>query len=65
MLNSNKRKKVKMSNKKIQDNIDKLEIKIMYGRVAKHRCPKCHRFSLFIKNKEGKVECIRCHKIIG
>lgn len=54
-----------MSNKKIKDNIDKLEIKTMYGKRAKHRCSSCHRFSLFIKNKEGKVECIRCHKILG
>lgn len=51
--------------KKYRDNIDKSEIKTMYGKRAKHRCPICHRFSLFIKNKEGKVECIRCHKILG
>lgn len=53
-----------MSNKKIKDNIDKLEIKTMYSKRAKHRCSKCHRFSLFLKNKDGKVECIRCHEIM-
>ncbi len=53
------------SSKKLRDNIDKLEIKTMYGKRAKNRCPICHRFSLFIRNKEGKVECIRCHKIIN
>ncbi len=49
---------------KIKNNIDKLEIKTLYGRKPKRRCPKCHRFSLFIKNNEGKVECIRCNRVV-
>lgn len=52
------------SMKKLRDNIDKLEIKTIYGKKSKRRCPACHRFSLFLKNKEGKIECIRCREII-
>ena len=52
------------SMKKLKDNIDKLEIQTIYGKKSKRRCSACHRFSLFIKNKEGKIECIRCRKII-
>ena len=50
--------------KKLKYNIDKLEIQTIYWKTSKRRCPACHRFSLFIKNKEGKIECIRCRKII-
>lgn len=50
--------------KKIKDNIDKLELKTIYNVDVKRRCPVCHRFTLFMRNKYGKVECIRCKRII-
>lgn len=50
--------------KKMKDNIDKLELKTLYGINSKRRCPSCHRFTLFMRNKEGKTECIRCKNII-
>lgn len=50
--------------KKMKDNIDKLELKTLYGINSKRRCPSCHRFTLFMRNKEGKPECIRCKNII-
>lgn len=55
-----------MSNlkKKIRDNNDKRVLKDMFGREPKHRCPKCHRFSLWVPNKkDGKPECVMCELI--
>jgi len=36
------------------------EIKTLYGRTPKEKCPKCHRRSLFMTNKDNEVYCVRC-----
>ena len=51
-------------NKRMRDNIDRLEIKTLYCRDSKKRCPICHRFTLFIKDSKSNIKCIRCNKII-
>lgn len=50
-----------MSNicKKIRDEEDKKRLKKLTGKTPKHRCPVCHRFSLWSDN--GKVRiCLMC-----
>lgn len=50
-----------MSNisKKIRDEEDKKRLKKLTGTTPKHRCPVCHRFSLWSDN--GKVRiCLMC-----
>lgn len=50
--------------KKIRDENDKKVLKQMFGRTPKHRCPICHRFSLWVPSKEtGKPECVMCELI--
>lgn len=51
-------------NKRIRDNRDKLELKIIYGKESKTRCPCCHRFTLFVK-ENGKPTCLRCKEVIN
>ena len=57
-----------MSNldKKVRDNNDKKVLKEMFGKNPKHRCPVCHRFSLFNHNDEKLKKhngCLMCHLI--
>lgn len=50
--------------KKYRDNNDKKVLKEMFGKTPKHRCPECHRFSLWVPNKKtGKPECVMCELI--
>lgn len=53
-------------NKKIRDNNDKRTFKEMFGKEPKHRCPVCHRFSLF-DHKDTRLNafkgCIMCYLI--
>lgn len=41
------------------------EIKTMYGKKPKQKCPKCHQKTLFFTNNEGNIYCVRCDKQIG
>ena len=55
-----------MSNlaKKMRDENDKRVLFQAFGKRPKHRCPKCHRFSLWLPNKKsGKIECVMCEMI--
>lgn len=55
-----------MSNlkKNVRDNNDKRVLKETFGKEPKHRCSKCHRFSLWIPSKkDGKPECVMCELI--
>lgn len=53
-----------MSNlaKQIRDKNDKEKIKKLTGKTPKHRCPICHRFTLWANDgKERK--CLMCEMI--
>lgn len=54
-----------MSNlaKKLRDEEDKKKIKQLTGKTPKHRCPVCHRFTLWINNDKGKIQCLMCKLI--
>lgn len=45
--------------KKIQANQDKETLLLVTGKRAKHRCPYCHRFTLWRTTKDGKSKV--CH----
>ena len=52
--------------KKVRDENDKRVLKQMFGKAPKHRCPYCHRFSLFNRNDPKLKEhngCVMCHLI--
>lgn len=52
--------------KRVRDNNDKKVLKQMFGKNPKHRCPVCHRFSLFNHNDPKLKEhngCVMCHLI--
>ena len=50
--------------KKIRDENDKKVWREMFGKEPKHRCPVCHRFSLWVPKKNGKgTECVMCELI--
>lgn len=57
--------------KKARDNQDKKVLMETFGKKPKHRCPICHRFSLWVpkKNKHniplknGQTECVMCELI--
>lgn len=44
---------------------DLLNIRKTYGKKPKIICPKCHRKSLFMQNKDGNVYCIRCDSLVA
>lgn len=46
--------------KKVRDENDKRVLKEKFGKTPKHRCPVCHRFSLWTTGKDGKKTCIMC-----
>lgn len=50
-----------MSNlsKKLRDEEDKRRLKKLTGKTPKHRCPVCHRFSLWSDNGKVKI-CLMC-----
>lgn len=49
--------------KKIQAYQDKQILKDVWGKTPKHRCPSCHRFTLWHLSKDGKSkECHWCKK---
>lgn len=54
-----------MSNlsKKIRDEQDKKLILKMTGKTPKHRCPVCHRFTLWINKENSKNQCLMCEII--
>lgn len=49
--------------KKIRDNQDKEKIRKLTGKTPKHRCPVCHRFTLWINDDKGKYRCLMCEII--
>lgn len=54
----------KMANlaKKLRDEEDKKQIKKLTGKTPKHRCPICHRFTMWaVDGKERK--CLMCELI--
>ena len=52
--------------KKFRDNNDKRVLKEKFGKEPKHRCPVCHRFTLF-NHKDTKLNpyngCVMCYLI--
>ena len=52
--------------KKIRDNNDKKVLKEMFGKEPKHRCPVCHRFTLY-NHKDTRLNpykgCVMCYLI--
>lgn len=40
-------------------------IRKVYGKKPKYKCPKCHKKTLFMTNKEKEVFCIRCDRLIS
>lgn len=54
-----KRKLIKNEEKEELNNLRK-----MYGKKPKTKCPKCNKKTLFFKNKDGEVFCVRCDKIV-
>lgn len=54
-----------MSNlsRKIRDEEDKKRIKRITGKTPKHRCPICHRFTLWINTENTKHQCLMCEVI--
>lgn len=52
--------------KKMRDENDKKVLKEKFGKKPKHRCPICHRFSLFNRTDPKLKEyngCIMCYLI--
>lgn len=49
--------------KQIRDRNDKEMIKRMTGKTPKHRCPDCHRFTLWISDENTKHQCLMCKMI--
>lgn len=49
--------------KKIRDVEDKKRIKEMTGKTPKHRCPVCHRFTMWINDGKSKHQCLMCEII--
>lgn len=52
--------------KKFRDNNDKRVLKEKFGKEPKHRCPVCHRFTLF-DHKDTRLNpykgCVMCYLI--
>lgn len=51
----------------IKHNKEKQElenIRKIYGKKPKEKCPKCNKKTLFFKNNKGEIFCIRCDKIV-
>lgn len=48
--------------KKLRDENDKKVLKEMFGKTPKHRCPECHRFSLWSQDPKHKG-CVMCELI--
>lgn len=46
--------------KKIRDNQDKDFIYRNTGKIPKHRCPDCHRFTVWVTNDNQKNQCLMC-----
>lgn len=40
------------------------EFRSVYNKKPKEKCPKCKRKSLFYKNKDDELYCIRCNEKI-
>lgn len=49
--------------KQIRDKKDKELIKKITGKTPKHRCPDCHRFTLWMNDGKSKHQCIMCKLI--
>ena len=54
-----------MSNfeKQIRDTKDKEMIRRATGKTPKHRCPVCHRFTLWMNTENTKHQCLMCKLI--
>lgn len=54
-------------NRKIKRNQEKNYLKVVkstYGTKPKEKCPKCNKKSLFMKDKQGNLYCVRCNNIV-
>ncbi len=50
-------------NRQIQANNDKLVLKKISGKTPKHRCPVCHRFTIWFTPKgTNNKECYWCYQ---
>ncbi len=58
-MSSYLRKYKRLELKKENDNI-----KQTYNKKPKEKCPLCGKKTLFYKNKDNEVYCIRCDKMI-
>ncbi len=48
-----------------QEKIMLKNIRKTYGKKPKDKCPICHKKSLFMKNKDGEIFCIRCNSKVS
>lgn len=48
------------SMKRAQEAKEVAQIKAIYKRSPKEKCPLCNKKSLFYTNKDGSVFCVRC-----
>lgn len=55
---SNFQRKIKREKEKEELN----RIKELYKNKPKIKCPKCHKKTLFMKNDDGNLFCIRCEQ---
>lgn len=53
-------RKIRRNNEKTENE----EIKKMYGKKPKEKCPLCKQKSLFYTNNKGEVYCMRCNEIV-
>ena len=51
--------------KKQQELKEQQNIKNLYGKKPKGKCPKCKKHSLFFTNEKGQTFCIRCDNIVA
>lgn len=53
----------KINRKREMDEL--LNIRNLYHKKPKSKCPKCKRKSLFITNNKGEIFCIRCDQLVN
>ena len=46
--------------KRNQEKKDIEELKTTYGKKPKQRCPRCKQKTIFMKNKDNEVYCVKC-----
>lgn len=53
--------------RQLKRNKEKEELKKIhkiYGKKPKELCPRCHKKSLFLINKDNEVFCVRCNEVV-